>query len=174
MSGDTRFRKGQSGNPRGRLKQRRPHVSAFDIMFDKILTVTQSGRERELTINEALQLQTYQDALKASRMAVRKVLKMIEKLEVALAKKDTSPRAPVTVSRHHHADNADAAMRILGIIERDPKWDDEHPRDRVGTLATQAVLSRSGRKKFDQREIDDIKKFTIDVDKLKWPRGRVA
>lgn len=143
-------------------------------MFDKTLTVTQGGRERELTIDEALQLQTYQDALKGSRMAVRKVLKMIEKREAALAKKDTSPRAPVTVSHHHHADNADAAMRILGIIERDPKWGDEHPRDRVGTWATQAALSRPGRKKFDQKEIDDIRKFTMDADKLKWPRGRVA
>ena len=48
MSG--RFRKGQSGNPAGRPKARRPHVSAFDIIFDKRLTVTQNGVERELTL----------------------------------------------------------------------------------------------------------------------------
>ena len=51
-----RFVKGQSGNPRGRPKARRPHVSAFGIIFDKTLTVTQNGVERELTIDEALQL----------------------------------------------------------------------------------------------------------------------
>ena len=61
--GDTRFRAGQSGNPAGRPKKRRPHVSAFDIIFDKTLTVTQGGVERELTVDEALQLQTYQAAL---------------------------------------------------------------------------------------------------------------
>lgn len=44
--GDTRFRKSQSGNPAGRPKARRPHVSAFDIVFDKTLTVTQNGIER--------------------------------------------------------------------------------------------------------------------------------
>src|SRR3954465_6086543 len=88
MSG--RFEKGQSGNPAGRPKARRPHISAFDIIFDKTLTVTQNGVERELTIDEALQLQTYQAALKGSKMAVRAVLKMIEKRELAL--RATAPK----------------------------------------------------------------------------------
>ena len=79
----TRFVKGQSGNPGGRPKVRRPHVSAFDIIFDKTLTVTLGGAERELSVDEALQLQTYQAALKGSRMAIRKVLKMIHKRELA-------------------------------------------------------------------------------------------
>lgn len=172
--GATRFAKGQSGNPNGRPKARRPNISAFDIIFDQRLTVTQNGKERELTIDEALELQTYQAALKGSRMAIRKVLKMIEKREAALLGKDTTPRAPVTVSHHHDADNADKAMRILGIIERDPAWGDEHPRDRIALWATQAALSRPGRKKFDKKEIDSIKQFTMDSDKLKWPRGRIA
>lgn len=89
MSG--RFKKGQSGNSAGRPKARRPHVSAFYIIFDKTLTVTQGGIERELTIDEALQLQTYQAAIKGSKMAVRAVLKMIEKREVALAKTAPPP-----------------------------------------------------------------------------------
>ena len=67
--GDTRFVKGQSGNPAGRPKTRRPNVSAFDIIFDKVLTVNQGGNERELTVDEALQLQTYQTALGGSKIA---------------------------------------------------------------------------------------------------------
>lgn len=66
-------------------------MSAFDIIFDKTLIVTQGGIERELTMDEALQLQTYQAALKGSRMAVRAVLKMIEKREEALVKKAPTP-----------------------------------------------------------------------------------
>lgn len=120
MSGDTRFRKGQSGNPKGRPRQRRPHVSAFDIVFDKVLTVTQGGRTRDLSVDEALQLQTYQAALQGSRMAVRKVLKMIEKREAALAKRQTGPRGAVTLEHRYDSDNANEALRILGIIERDP------------------------------------------------------
>jgi hypothetical protein len=80
-----RWQKGQSGNPGGRPKARRPHISAFDIIFDKSLTITENGVDRELTIEEALQMQTYRAALKGKRMAVRQVLKMIERREVALA-----------------------------------------------------------------------------------------
>lgn len=173
MSTDTRFQKGRSGNPKGRPKKRRPHVSAFDIVFDKTLTVRQGGRERELTIDEALELQTYQAALKGSKPAIRKVLKMIEKREVALAKRNPSSIGMLTIEHHHHAENADEAMRILGIIERDPFWGDEHPRDRVATWATQAALSRPGRKMFSKLEIDNIRQFTMHAGELRWPRGRI-
>src|SRR3954452_17139197 len=103
-----RFQKGQSGNPAGRPRVRRPHVSAFDIIFDKTLTVTQNGVERELTIDEALQLQTYQAALKGSKMAVRAILKMIEKRETALqaaAPKDLPKLLPMQVD--HNTKSAD-------------------------------------------------------------------
>src|SRR5215212_6605126 len=109
MSG--RFQKGQSGNPAGRPRARRPHISAFDIVFDKTLTVTQNGVERELTIDEALQLQTYQAALKGSRMAVRAVLKMIEKRELAVrAAAPKSASNPVRMRVEHETDSANEAM----------------------------------------------------------------
>jgi len=115
----TRFVKGQSGNPNGRPKALRPNVSAFDIVFDKTLTVTQNGVARELTVDEALQLQTYQAALKGSRMAIRQVLKMIEKRERALAKRNPAPPTPIPMQIEYDADNADEAMCILGIAERE-------------------------------------------------------
>lgn len=175
MSRDTRFKKGQSGNPAGRPKKRRPHNSAFDIIFDKSLPVTQGGVERELTVDEALQLQTYQAALKGSRMAIRKVLKMIEKREAALAKMNPPPSRNVELVRHYDADNAKEALKILGIVENDPRWKDEEDRWlRVATWATQAALSRPGRRKFSEKEVQDIKFFTLEADKLRWPRGRIG
>lgn len=168
----TRFQPGQSGNPKGRPRKRRPHNSAFDIIFDKTLTVTQGGRERELTIDEALELQTYQAALKGSRMAIRKVLKMIEKRELALRARDKVPSHPVSFEQHFNAENANEAMRILGIAEPDPTF--EGRRWKVRAWATQAALSRPGRRKFSGKQVDNIKFFTFDADALRWPRGRVA
>lgn len=179
MSGDngTRFRKGQSGNPAGRPKVRRPNVSAFDIVFDKTLTVTQGGVERELTVDEALQLQTYQAALKGSRMAIRQVLKMIEKREVALAKLNPPKLHGTTMEVEHDADNADEAMRILGIAAVDETADSggywsKHLR--LATWATQAALSRPGRRRFDEKDRDSIKRLTCSPERLKWPRGRLV
>lgn len=172
--GDTRFGKGQSGNPAGRPKKRRPHVSAFDIIFDKALTVTQGGVERELTVDEALELQTYQAALKGSRMAVRKVLKMIEKREAAMANHSPPPTTAATREIHHSARNADEAMCILGIIEKDPAWGEEHPRWKIANWAAQAGLSRPGRRQLKEQDRDSIRMFTMHADRLKWPRGRLA
>lgn len=172
MSHDTRFKPGQSGNPRGRPKARRPNISAFDIILDKRLTVKQGGADRELTIEEALQLQTYQDALKGSRMAIRKVLKMIEKREIALAKKHKWTPRPIPFVTHHTSDNADEAMRLLDIATDDPGF--EGKRMRLQTWATQAALSRPGRRKFSEKEVKDIKFFTLGAEKLRWPRGRAV
>lgn len=173
MSG--RFAKGQSGNPAGRPKKRRPHNSAFDIIFDKSLTVTQSGVERELTVDEALQLQTYQAALKGSRMAVRSVLKMIEKREAALAKLVPAPTSNVKLEMEYDADNANEAMLLLGICDHDEQPPGMGPgarRLRLATWATQAGISRPGRRRLSERDVEDIKRQTLNPEKLKWPRGK--
>jgi len=171
---DTRFAKGRSGNPAGRPKARRPHVSAFEIIFDKVLTVMQGGKTRKLTVDEALQLQIYQTALKGNKMAVRQVLKMIAKREVTLAKKNPPRSDPITLAREYSADNANAAMTILGIVEPDPAWGDEHPRLKIASWATQAALSRPGRNTSTARATDSIKTFTMEPDDLRWPRSREA
>ena len=83
-----RFRKGQSGNPKGRprkAKERNP--SAFEVVLEKSLAVTIGGKIHELTVEEALQHKTYQDALAGNRSARREVLKMIAKREKWLADK---------------------------------------------------------------------------------------
>ena len=174
MSG--RFQKGQSGNPSGRPKKRRPNVSAFDIIFDRTLTVTQNGVERELTVDEALQLQTYQGALKGSKMAVRAVLKMIEKREIALAAQapKAEPRKSAPYTLIHDSDSADEAMQLLGIasIEEAPDgmgWG--HRKLKLETWAAQAAISRPGRRALTQKDRDDAKILTRDPEKLKWPRS---
>ena len=172
MSG--RFVKGQSGNPAGRPRKRRPHVSAFDVIVEKTLTVTHNGVERELTVDEALQIQTYQAALKGSRMAIRAVLKMIEKREVALAKHAPAPKNPVRpLSIIYDSESADDALRLLGITSVDDSemgwWKD---RPKLATWATQAALSRPGRRALDEKTLANVRRSTLNPDRLKLPRSR--
>ena len=172
--GNTRFSKGQSGNPKGRPKQRRPHVSAFDIIFDKTLTVTVNDVERELTIEEALQLRTYQAALKGSKMAVRTILKMIEKREAALARRSPRLSPSIRVVHEHDALNAHAAMQILGIAAyaEPASGEDRDLRDlHLATWAAQHVLSRPGRRCYSAGVIAEIRYLTLASDQLRWPRG---
>lgn len=168
----SRFKPGQSGNPNGRpRKPRRPDVSAFEIVLDKRMTATIGGKERELTVEEVLQQQTLRDALAGKRMAIRKVLKMIEKREVALAKKNATKGKPIAIEHHFHSDNANEATRILGIAEPEPGFES---RWKVHTWAAQAALSRPGNRKFTDKDVQDIKFFTFDPETLRWPRGRTG
>jgi hypothetical protein len=172
-----RFEKGKSGNPHGRPTVRRPNVSAFDIIFDKTLTAMQNGIERELTIDEALELQTYQAALKGNRMAVRAVLKMIEKREVALRKaapKHVAKPKPYTLE--YDSNSADEAMELLNIICRNPAYGigDGPRKHKVETWAAQAAISRPGRAKLKLSERETLHLFIKDCTKLRWPRGQAV
>ena len=126
-----RFRPGQSGNPGGRPKAAdgKP-ASAFDIMIGRTLSVTQSGVRRALSVDEALQLKTYQEAIAGSRPARREILKMIAKREQAIA-----ARAPTVVRVERRIEpteprNADAALLSLGIARVDDRWGEDWGDDR--------------------------------------------
>ena len=174
---ESRFRKGQSGNPKGRPKKARPQVaSAFDIVLDRPLTVNQGGAERALNVEEALQLRTYQDAITGSRPARREVLKMIARREQYLAAKHarTSTSPAERLFEPTDPENADEAMLILGIADHDPERQD--PRfDGLQLLlepwAVQAALSRRrGGARPTDKEASEIKRCTRDSASLRWPR----
>ncbi len=172
----TRFRKGRSGNPSGRpRKPTPPAASAFDILFDRTLTVTQSGATRTLTVEEALQFRLYEQAIAGRRMAIRAVLRMIAIREKALAAKPP-PAIPVRiVDRMHDPDNAYDALLILGIALPDPDWC-EQMRERQLLLkpwAVQLALHRNGRALWSEKDTTTVQHLTHRPETLRWPR-RVA
>jgi hypothetical protein len=106
------FPKGRSGNLGGRPKaSRASQSSAFDILLEKTLTVSHHGGTREITAEEALQQQTFRDAVEGKRMAQREVLKWIKKRDAWRAKH--APKAswqPIKRLFSPDPDNADAAL----------------------------------------------------------------
>jgi hypothetical protein len=169
-----RFRKGQSGNPKGRPKaEKKPTASAFDIVFDKTLTVTRNGVAREVTIDEALQHSTYQDAVAGNRAARREVMKMIARREQYLAARHGTQAARYEFRREIDPENADAALLILGIATRDLSMQAPgHEGDlRLERWAVQAALSRRrGGERLSDKERAEIRRCTRDADRLRWPR----
>ena len=177
----SRFRKGQSGNPKGR--PRKPTVektvSAFDIIVDKTLTITRNGKQREVTVEEALQHKTYQDAIAGNRAARREILKMIAKREKAIAAKEGSRFPAIEILKEPSVpENANEAMLILDIARRDlsrPHGPDEkYEYFLLEPWAAQMALSRRrGGQKLTEKEIKEIKRCTRDADTLSWPRSAV-
>ena len=84
----TRFQKGKSGNPKGRpRKGQQAFPSSYDTLVNLTLPATMDGEEKLISAEEALQLKTFNQALKGSRTAQRTVLKMIAAREAYFAAK---------------------------------------------------------------------------------------
>jgi hypothetical protein len=132
-------------------------------VIDRTLTVTQNGIPREVTVEEALQHRTYQDAIAGNRAAVREVLRMIARRERWLAVH--APKQPKVelVSERADPGNADDALLILGIAEPDPEWRRPgHPERRVllRPWAVWAALDRFGRRRLSAEDMAEIERAT--------------
>ena len=75
----------------------------------------------------------------------------------------------------YDADNAHEAMRLLGMADYGEAPPGGGPATRpfkLETWVTQLALSRPGRRSLDVKAIEDIKRFTLRPERIKWPRGR--
>ena len=73
----TRFAKGQSGNPRGRPRNRHREVP-HDALLGQMVTILEEGRDRRVTAAEAFLLQLTQKGLAGDSAAARSSLEAIE------------------------------------------------------------------------------------------------
>ena len=174
-----RFKPGQSGNSRGRPKSkaapRKP--SAIEVILDKTLTVNRDGKPREISVEEALQQRTLQDALEGSRSAQRVVLKWIIKRDRHLAA-ENQRKAPQTLALRYTSDpgNANEALLLLRVAAPNQKYQDSENAEEHLLLEPWAVRAaqsrRRGAKRLSEKDISEIRSNTGDPDSLPWPKGR--
>jgi len=174
----TRFKKGQSGNPKGRPRSG-PKLapSAYNIIIDRTITITKDGVAREATVEEALQIKTYQMALAGNPAAEKEVLQMIAKREAYLSRQPSSPSPsskPAPWEIEQDPDNAFDALLLLDIASPDTRYDNdrrnEYRRILLQPWAVQLALNRRGLNSLSKKEMDDIIRCTSDPDSLTWPR----
>lgn len=127
----TRFKKGQSGNPKGRPKGAQNVGSMLEQIFFRKIPISDGGVRREVTMLEAILRQVVNGAAKGEIRHVDRVLKLLPILQDTLAGREdgkvagTDPQADMavleTLAEMFGSDPEDLLASIKGGV------DDENP-----------------------------------------------
>jgi hypothetical protein len=74
----TRFRKGRSGNPKGRPSGEENILSVFKRMATKRIKLREGDRWRTITMADAIILQNYRAALQKNQTAMSNIMRLAE------------------------------------------------------------------------------------------------
>ena len=90
----TRFKKGQTGNPKGRPKKKRNAIDLDKLLGQKVRTRV-NGREAEVDVVEAAMQGVIARALKGSASDIKLLLQLIDKREQTISEKE--PPYPTSI-----------------------------------------------------------------------------
>jgi hypothetical protein len=171
-SAPTRFKKGQSGNPKGRPRKPKPPPPSPFAILDEPLTVQEPDGVSQLRLEEAMLLKTYQLAISGSRRAQKKILKMILERHKVSVKGRASRGRQIKSLIEFDPENALEALEILGIASRRANAGDIRSGYlRLERWGVEAALGRRNFKELSDSDIQFIRNWTHDGDAVKWPKS---
>jgi len=90
----TRFKKGQSGNPRGRPRGSKNMATLVGEALDEKVTVTDNGRRRKVSKREIIVTQLVNRSAQADLKAMQILLGMVQEIE----RRTGAPTEPTSLS----------------------------------------------------------------------------
>ena len=173
------FKKGQSGNAKGRPKKPRPAVpeTAISKIAATTFQVHKSGKVRDLTAEELLSRSIFNAALSGDKTAQRTVLNWILKRAAYQEKRRSKHREVGLKLRVEAVDprNADVALKLLNIISVNEEVSDPDSgfvQYRLEPDAVQdALRRRHGGTKLSEDAVAWLMAYTRDGTTVKLPKG---
>jgi hypothetical protein len=161
----TRFKKGKSGNPRGRPRNRHRDIP-YDTLLGQMVTVREDGRERRVTAAEAFILQLTKRGLQGDSASARASLAAIETARAArLARGEESP----TVRIHFRTFGLCCVVEDLGIGVLVHPTNKERVRLMLKPWMVEAALARLGKRRLTVAEQRTVVESTRFPNKVDWP-----
>ena len=161
----TQFKKGQSGNPRGRPRGRRRDIP-YDLLLGQMVTIREDGRERRVTAAEAFLLQLTKRGLAGDSASARASLAAIEAararhhgdepLMVRLVWKSVSPGS------------VGCSIDALGLAVKVNKYS-ENARYELKPWIVEAALARLGNRRLSVDEQRTVVESMRTPQKVSWP-----
>ena len=161
----TRFRKGESGNPRGRPRGSKREIP-YDTVLGQLVTIREDGRERRVTAAEAFLLQLTRKGLAGDSTAARASLAAIDTARASrpAADKDLLIRRVVLVGY-----GIGIALKILSMAVKRFPLDEKRVHYLLEPWIVEAALARFGEKRLTIDEQLDVLRVTKIPDKVAWP-----
>ena len=166
----TRFRKGQSGNPRGRPRNRRRDIP-YDNLLGQMVTVREDGRERRVTAAEAFILQLTKKGLEGDSAAARASLTAIEN---ARASRPAHGTGVETIHIHFRTFGLSCVVEDLGIGTLIHKTDKERVRLKLKPWIVEAAVARFEDRRLSLEEQKIVLASVRTPEKVRWPDWWVA
>ena len=161
----SQFRKGQSGNPKGRPKGKRNSEIPYDHVLGQMVTVREDGRQRRITAAEAFILQLTQKGLAGDSAAARSSLAAIE-----IARAKTEHVHGSTVSKIIIVPmQIECVLRTLGIATKKYPMDEKRVRWEINPWAVETALGRLGDRQLTETEQREVWNCTRMPHKVRWP-----
>ena len=162
----SRFRKGQSGNPKGRPRGRRREELPYEAVLGQEVTIRENGRERRVTAAEAFLLQLTKLGLDGDSAAARAAIDAIGDI------RGTHPSVPdgplVIIDSFVSPGSVSTAVECLRIgTKLDPYR--ETARMLLEPWIIEASLARLGEKHLTPKEQEVVLKATRTPTKVRWP-----
>lgn len=162
----TRFKKGKSGNPKGRPKNRYK-TDPYSAVLGQMVTIREHGRERRVTAAEAFLLQLTQKGLAGDSAAARASLDAIE--QARSARGDDHQGIDAIVLKLV-AIGADAILDTLGLATMKYPADESRVRWELNPWIVEAALERLGERKLTLEEQREVWGATRMPHKVTWPK----
>lgn len=161
----TRFKKGQSGNPRGRPRGRRREVP-YDFLLGQMVTIREDGRERRVTAAEAFLLQLTKRGLAGDSASARASLAAIEAAR-ARAHGD-EPLVFRVVLKFTSPGSVGCSLDALGMAVKLNRCS-KNARYELKPWIVEAALARLGNRRLSVDEQRTVVESTRTPQKVSWP-----
>lgn len=161
----TQFKKGLSGNPRGRPKNRHKQLP-YDAVLGRMVTIRENGRERRVTAAEAFILQLTKKGLEGCSASARASLASIEQARKSRADEGDNE---LVVNVRYRIFGICCIVEDLGMAVRLNETSEENVLIMLKPWVVEAALARMVPKQLTLEEQSIVMASTRTQHKVNWP-----